>query len=290
MKRYAYFPGCSLEKMARGYHLSTVETAKALGVDLRELEDWNCCGATAYFHIDEILAYALCARNLALAEQEKLDVVAPCSGCFKNMYATREHLKKDPDLAEHINEALQEDHLRFKGTSRVRHLLDVFVRDVGLERIRKAVSRPLTGLRVAAYYGCQIVRPRKGEEDVERPGYFEDLIRALGAEPVEFLLKLRCCGGSLVVTHRKAALTMVHQLLLNASTQKADVMVTACPLCQTNLECYQGEVNQEFGTDLKVPILYFPQLMGLAFGIPAKRLGIGKEFVDVEAVLRKCAG
>jgi heterodisulfide reductase subunit B len=285
MKRYAYFPGCSLEKMAKSYHQSTLETAQALGVDLQELEDWNCCGATAYFHIDEFLAYALCARNLAMAEKEKLDVVAPCSGCFKNMYATREHLKKDADLAEHINDALKEDDLHFKGTSRVRHLLDVFVKDVGLEKIQKAATHPLKGLRVAAYYGCQVVRPRKGSEDVEQPQYFEDLIKALGAEPVEFLLKLRCCGGSLIVTHRKAALTMVHQLLVNASTQKADVMVTVCPLCQVNLECYQGQVNKEFGTEMRVPVLYFTQLMGLAFGIPAKRLGIGREFVAVEEAL-----
>ncbi len=289
MKKYAYFPGCSLEKMALGYHKSSVETARALGVVLEELEDWNCCGATAYFHVDELLAYALCARNLAMAEKVKLDVVAPCSGCFKNMYSTREHLRRDADLAEHINDALKEDDLRFRGTSRVRHLLEVFVKDVGLDKIRKAVKKPLKGLRVAAYYGCQIVRPRKEREDVERPRYFEDLVSALGADPVDFLWRLRCCGGSLIVTHRKAALTMVHQLLANVSAQKTDVVATACPLCQVNLECYQDHINKEFGTKFEIPVLYFTQLMGLALGIEPKRLGIGKEFISVDTILEKHA-
>ena len=136
MKAYAYYPGCSLEKMAQGYHLSSLETTAKLGVELRELEDWNCCGATAYFHIDELLAYTLCTRNLAIAEKENLDLVAPCAGCYKNMYFTRAHLAQDPDLAEHINYALEEDNLQFSGNIAVRHLIEVFVHDVGLEEIK----------------------------------------------------------------------------------------------------------------------------------------------------------
>jgi len=132
MKTYAYFPGCSLEKMAHSYHLSTMEISRVLGVELKELEDWNCCGATAYFHVDELLAFTLCARNLAMAEQQKLPLVAPCSGCYKNMYFTRDHLKHDADLAEHINDALAEDNLKFSGDSPVHHLIEVFVNDVGL--------------------------------------------------------------------------------------------------------------------------------------------------------------
>ncbi len=127
MKTYAYFPGCSLEKMAHSYHLSAMETTRALGVELKELEDWNCCGATAYFHVDELLAYTLCARNIAMAEKEKLNLVAPCSGCYKNMFFTRDHLKHDPDLAEHINAALAEDNLQFSGSATVQHLIEVFV-------------------------------------------------------------------------------------------------------------------------------------------------------------------
>lgn len=280
MRTYSYFPGCSLERMASAYHLSTVEAAGRLGVDLKELEDWNCCGATAYFHVDELLAYTLCARNLAMAEQEGWDLVAPCSGCYKNMYFTNAHLKKDPDLAEHINAALEADGLRFSGTIRVRHLIQVFVEDVGVGEIARRVTRPLAGLRVAPYYGCQVLRPQKDHEDVEKPRFFEDLLEAIGAVPVDYPPRLRCCGGSLIVTNRRAALAMVRDLLQGAAERQADVVATVCPLCQINLECYQRHVNRMFGTGFAVPILYFTQLVGLALGVPPQRLGIGTELIS----------
>lgn len=285
MKTYAYYPGCSLESMATSYHASTLEVARALDLEFKELEDWNCCGATAYFHIDEILAHALCARNLAMAEKEGLDLVAPCSGCYKNLYFTSAHMKKDPDLAEHINYALAEDNLHVAGTSKVHHLLEVFVKEVGVEEIRKRVTQPLKNLRVAPYYGCQILRPRKDHEEIEHPQFFEDLLSAMGATPVDFPLKMRCCGGSLIITHRKAALTMVNNLLQSATNNGAQVIATVCPLCQINLECYQNQVNREFGKEFSLPILYFTQLLGLALGIPAERLKIGTEMVSAEPVL-----
>ena len=289
-RKYAYFPGCSLEKMARSYHESALVAMRALDVELEELEDWNCCGATTYFNIDELLADTLCARNLAMAERLKADVVAPCSGCYKNMYSARKHLVRDRDLAEHINEALAEDGLEFAGTSQVRHLIDVVVNDVGLEEIKKRVKRPLTGLKVATYYGCQIVRPRKDHEDVESPRFFEDLMTAIGAEPVDYLLKLRCCSAALLITNREAALSMIRNLLENAVQSGAAVITTACPLCQVNLECYQKQVNSDFGTDFNVPVLYFTQLVGLALGIPAGKLGIGSELVSAAPALAGARG
>jgi len=290
MKAYSYFPGCSLERMAASYRLSAAETARALGIELHELEDWNCCGATAYFHIDELLAATLCARNLAMAEREGLDLVTPCSGCYKNMYFTRAHLREDPDLAEHVNTALAEDGLQFQGTVRVRHLIEVLVQDVGLSEIKKRVTHPLRGLRVAPYYGCQILRPRKGREDEEQPRLFEDLLTTIGASPVDFPLRDRCCGGSLIVTHRQAALSMAYALLQDAADHDAEVIATVCPLCQVNLECYQRHVNRTFGTNFGLPVLYFTQLLGLALGIPSQRLGIGTELVSPAPVLARVAG
>lgn len=286
MKEYAYFPGCSLEKMALSYHLSAVETTRKLGVELKELEDWNCCGATTYFHVDELLAYTLAARNLAMAEKEGLDLVAPCSACYKNSYFTNVYLKEDPELAEHINYALEEDNLQYSGNISVRHLIEVFVHEVGLEEVKSKISRPLEGLRVAPYYGCQIVRPKKDGEDVEQPQFFEDLLSAIGADPIEYYpLKIYCCGGSLILTSRRAALNMVRNLLQTAVDHYADVIATACPLCQINLECYQNQVNQEFGTDLSIPVMYFTQLVGLTMGIDPKSLGIGKELVSAAPAL-----
>jgi heterodisulfide reductase subunit B len=280
MREYVYFPGCSLEKIAISYHLSALETTKKLGVNLKELEDWNCCGATAYFHVDELLAYTLVARNLAMAEKEGSEVVAPCSACYKNMYFTNVHLREDPDLAEHINEALKEDNLSYSGKVSVKHLIEVFANDVGVDEIKSKVIYPLSGLRVAAYYGCQILRPKKDHEDVEQPQYFEDLMSAIGATPVDFPLKLTCCGGSLLISSRPAAYSMIYNLLYSAQRAQADVIATACPLCQVNLECYQQQVNQEFGTQFAIPVVYFTQLIGLSLGIPPKKLGFGKEFLS----------
>jgi heterodisulfide reductase subunit B len=272
MKTYSYFPGCSLEKMAASYHASAVETARRLDVEFKEIEDWNCCGATAYFHVDELLAYTLCARNLAIAEREGDDLVAPCSGCFKNMYFTNAHLKHDPDLAEHINEAMKEDGLEFRGTLRVRHLMDVFIKDVGLAEIKKRVTRPLAGLRVAPYYGCQIVRPKGRFDDREEPTCLDELFAALGGTVVPFRSKLRCCGGMLMTTFEEVALKLNRDILAEAAQQRADVVLTTCPLCQMNLEAYQGRIGKAYHEEYDVPVLFFTQLLGVALGFTPREM------------------
>lgn len=285
MTTYSYFPGCSLEKMALSYNQSAKQTTKAVGIELEELEDWNCCGATAYFHVDELLAYSMVGRNLAMAEKAGHDLVAPCSACYKNAYFANAYLKEDEDLANHINYALAADNLTFSGDIEVKHLMEVFAEDVGYEALKEKVTQPLRGLRVAPYYGCQIVRPKKDHEDVENPSMFEDLMTAIGADPVDFAYRLRCCGGSLLITSREAAFQLILELLQNVQHSEADVIATACPLCQTNLECYQMQINQEYGTDFKIPVLYFTQLIGLSLGIPTKKLGIGSEFVSADRIV-----
>ena len=285
MSTYSYFPGCSLEKMALSYNQSALQTTKAVGVELQELEDWNCCGATSYFHVDELLAYTMVSRNLAMAEKAGHDLVAPCSACYKNAYFTNAYLKEDEDLADHINYALEQDDLKFSGDIQVKHLMEVFAEDVGYEALKETVSHPLKGLRVAPYYGCQIVRPKKDDEDVENPRFFEDLMTSIGADPVDFAYRLRCCGGSLLITSRDAAFRLILELLQNVEQSEADVIATGCPLCQTNLECYQRQINQEYGTNFKIPVLYFTQLIGLSLGIPTKKLGIGSEFVNAERIV-----
>jgi heterodisulfide reductase subunit B len=286
MKTYAYFPGCSAETVSASYHLSAVETGARLGVEFREIEDWNCCGATPYTNIDELLAQSLCARNLAIAERDHRDVVAPCNACYKNLYHANEHLKHDADLAEHLNFALEADDLHYDGTLTVRHLIHVFVDDVGLDAVKAQVRHPLQGVRVAPYYGCQLVRPdRHDGYDPAGPRYFEDLMAVIGATPVHYPYRLRCCGASLMVANRGAALAMVRDLLRSAVQAQADVIATACPLCQLNLEAYQADVNREFGTEYRVPVVYFTQLMGLAMGIGRKKLGIGTELIPPRKVL-----
>ena len=284
MKKFALFPGCSLEKMASSYLKSSVQTTQRFGIELQEIEDWNCCGATTYSYIDELLANTLVARNLAIAEKEGLDFVAPCSACYKNAYFANKYIKEDPDLSEHINYALEQDDLQFQGSIEVYHIIDIFSDEIGPAKIKEKVTNPLSGLKVAPYYGCQIVRPRKNGEELEDPQFFEEIISAMGAEPVNFADRLRCCGASLIMTSRHAALDMVRILLYNAVSSGADVIATACPLCQVNLECYQTQVNEEFGTDFAVPVLYFTQLMGLALGMSRRQLGIGSELVSVAPI------
>jgi len=286
MKRYAYYPGCSAEAVSASYHVSTLETGAKLGLELAEIDDWNCCGATPYTNIDELLADGLCARNLAIAERSGLDVVAPCNACFKNLHHANAELRADPALAEHINFALEADGLHYGGKVNVHHLMHVFVKDVGLDAIQKQVKQPLKGLKVAPYYGCQLVRPDRDDGfDPEAPHFFEDLLKAIGAEAVDYPYRTRCCGASLMVGDRRAALAMVRDLLRGAVQAKADVIATACPLCQLNVECYQQDVNREFGTQYRIPVLYFTQLMGLALGIEPKKLGIGTEVVSPQPVL-----
>jgi len=287
MKKFAYYPGCSLEKIASSYHKSTLETTRVFDIEMQELDDWNCCGATTYFHVDGILAHTLVARNLALAEKEGLDLVAPCSACYKNAYFTNSYLKKDPDLAEHINFALEEDDLQINGEIDVFHLIEVFANEVGPEKLKEKVTNPLKGLNIAPYYGCQIVRPRKNGEEVEDPQYFEQLIEATGANATYFPERLRCCGGSLIMTSRVPALNLVRILLQSAEKNGADVIATACPMCQVNLECYQNAVNEEFGTNFHLPILYFTQLFGIALGISPKKLGFGIEMVSAKPIFKK---
>ena len=285
--RYVYFPGCSLETVAKSYDVSARLTAEKLGVELTELDDWNCCGATAYFHIDEILAHTLCARNLAMAERIGLDVVAPCSACYKNMRETNTHLKKDPELRDHINIALKEDGLEFSGQQRVLHLVDIFADDVGLENIRKNVVNSLKGLRVAPYYGCQILRPKMGRENIENPEFLEDLISVTGAEAIDYPLKTECCGGSLIMTKNPVALKMIKNLLKCATDKGADLIVTTCPLCQVNLECYQKQVNRKYGTEFSLPVLYITQVLGFALGIPKDDLLIGSELNSPAGLLTR---
>jgi heterodisulfide reductase subunit B len=164
---------------------------------------------------------------------------------------------------------------------KVRHLIEVFIEDVGLEEIEKKVAHPLKGLRVAPYYGCQIVRPRKDKEDVENPQFFEKLLSAIGAEPIDYASKTRCCGGSLIITNRKAALDMVYKLLQDAVNSNANVIATTCPMCNVNVEVYQSQVNREFGTNFSIPVMYFTQLMGMALGIEPKRIGVGASMLSL---------
>jgi len=282
---YLYFPGCSLKSTGRAYEESVLEVSRALSMPLTELEDWNCCGATAYMSISELKAFALSARNFALAERQagngEVDMVVPCAACYLGLNKAKRYLNEHPEIRSKVDEALHAAGLEYKGSIRLRHPLDVFVNDIGLKNIAELAVKPLEGMRVACYYGCQILRPYADFDDAHEPTTMEKLMQALGAETVDWPLKTRCCGGSLIGTVPEVGLRLSYILLKEAKRRGADVLATACPLCQFNLECYQDKMKDMFGENIGLPVVYFTQLMGKAFGLPDNRLGLQRVFVPL---------
>lgn len=288
MKYYTYFPGCSSsEGSAKAYGRSAQAVSKVLETELIELDDWNCCGSTPYSTLDELASLCLAARNLALAEKRGVDLVTPCSACYVILRRTNSLLKEYPQLKGKVAEALAAGGLEYRGTVRVRHLLDVFAHDIGYGAIKTKVKRNLGGLKVAPYYGCQAVRPTPSFDHPEAPESLDELVASLGGEPVPFPLKSRCCGGSLIISEEASALDLIRQLLDCAVSNGARCIATICPLCQMNLDAYQGKVNKKFKTNFNLPVLFFTQLMGIAFGIDGRGLGLKMSIVPAERVLAK---
>lgn len=290
--KYGYYPGCSLEKNAQSYHISTMAIAKPLGIEFVEVEDWNCCGATEYITVEKIPAYALVSRNLALAAEQNgtSNLVAPCSACFLNLKKVDHYLGENEVLRNKVDQALEAGGLSYiPGTLHVQHLLETLAVDVGFEEIEAQVKKPLYNLKVAPYYGCLVPRPAAmgSFDDPEQPTSLDNILKSLGATVIDYPLKAQCCGGHMTQISEETALEMLRRLLKNAADNGADMIATLCPMCQLNLDAYQDAVNAHFGTDFKIPIIYFTQLMGLAFGLPAKELGFGKEIISAKPALAK---
>jgi heterodisulfide reductase subunit B len=289
VKTYTYFPGCSCssEGGARAYDWSIRAVAKVLEIELNELPDWNCCGSTPSGSVDELGAFCLAARDLALGEKIGRDMVTPCSACYVIFNRTNSYLKEYPSLREKVDQALAAGDLKYNNTLRVRHTLDVMTNDIGYDAIKAKVKKPLAGLKVAPYYGCQVVRPGFGFDHTENPKSLDMLVAALGGEPTPFPLKTHCCGGSLIISEEAIALDLTRKLLESAASNGAQCLVTVCPLCQTNLDAYQSRVNKKYKTSYNLPVLFFTQLMGIAFGIDEQELGLKKSIVSAEKVLVK---
>jgi heterodisulfide reductase subunit B2 len=283
--RYAYYPGCSAKGVGRAFTESLDAIFEHLGSGLDELDDWNCCGATAWPSVDQNQAYALSARNLALAEDaaegdHPVDLLASCTGCYRALLKAEEALGEGGPAGERIGGALAAIGLDFEGRTRTRHPVDILLNDIGVEAISKAVVRPLTGVRVVSYYGCQLVRPFATFDDQWNPTSMDRLVAAIGAEPVDWPLKSRCCGGScycggpVIGTMPEATMQLSHALLREATKRGADVIATICPLCHFNLEGFQDRMTKRFGHPHDMPVAFISQLIGIALGIDERSLGI----------------
>ncbi len=284
--KYLYYPGCSLEGTALEYNSSTRAFMQELEVDLLELKDWTCCGASAAEATSYLLSLALPAYILAMAEEmgETKEILVPCSACYLNLKKVEEKTRKDPVLLDKINTILEEEKLHLHGQVRVRHLLDVVARDIGPAKIVSRVKTPFIDLNIAPYYGCQCLRPFSIFDDPEEPRSMEPLIEAVGAKVHPWNMGGRCCGASHMTTKPEVALELVAAILKAA--RGADAIVTVCPMCQMNLEAYQKKISGKSKEDMRMTILYLPQFLGLAMGLSEQdlrldlNLSITKAFRD----------
>jgi heterodisulfide reductase subunit B2 len=286
--RFAYYPGCSMDSTSVAYDESVKAVCDTLDIELVEIDDWNCCGATETAALNQVAAHALVARNLAMVPEEDDTVVAPCSACFLNLKKTNNLLTEEPVLLGKVNEALAAGDLSIEpGRLTIRHLVDVIHDDIGQEKLVEKCGKPLAGLRVAPYTGCQLVRPYDDMDDPEQPTRLDTVLGWLGATMVDFPMRAACCGGHMNLISEAQSNELIRRLLRNADHWDADIIACLCPMCQLNLDAYQGRVNAAFGTDYKVPVLFFTQLMGHAFGLANSALGIGREIVPAAAVLEE---
>ncbi|MCU0613485.1 MAG: CoB--CoM heterodisulfide reductase iron-sulfur subunit B family protein [Desulfobacterales bacterium] len=272
--RYLYYPGCSLEGTALEYGVATRAVMEALDAEIKEIDNWTCCGASAAESKSGLLSMVLPAVTLARAEEMNMgtDVLAPCSACYLNLKKVEIKTRKEPGLLKTINTVLNEENLSYRATIKVRHLLDILVNDIGPEKIKSKIRHPLKGLKIAPYYGCQCLRPYSVFDDPEEPKSMEPLLKAAGADIFPWNMGPKCCGAALLTTKREDGLKLVASILKAA--KGADAIATVCPMCQMNLEAFQNTISKRQNQDLTISVVYLPQLLGAAMGINAKKLRI----------------
>lgn len=279
---FSYYPGCSLESSAKEYQLSAEAVCKQLGIELVEIDDWNCCGALEVSSLNPTLALALSARNLRIAAEQSDKLVVACNACLNNLLTVQHKLSRSEELKHKINEILNYEFREIE----IQHLLDLLWNQVGLENIGESVKKQLNGLKTVSYYGCLSVRPSKiiKSDDPDNPTHIDEIVSVLGGEPLEFTSKTKCCGGGVLMTYRNIALKLTEQILTEANQRGAQCILVTCPLCHMTLESLTNKVKTG-SNGRKIPVLYFTQLMGLSFGIEPKKLGLHKNLVSPEPVI-----
>jgi heterodisulfide reductase subunit B2 len=283
----SYYPGCSLHATGIEFHMSTMAVAQKLGLNLVEPEGWVCCGTSPAHNTDHYRSIKLPMRTLAIAQELGHSYMTmPCAACFSRFRIAMHEVQQDPELRRKLADDLGFD---YRGGIKVDNLLTTITDRVGYEAASKPVVKPLEGLTVACYYGCLLTRPPDvtGEENYEYPMNMDHLMEALGAKSVDWSYKTDCCGGSLSLSTLQVALDLSHKILQNAIDVGADLIATACPLCHANLDLRQRQINDEYGGEFDIPIVYFTQLMGVAYGIDAKTLGLPKHFSDAIGLLQR---
>jgi heterodisulfide reductase subunit B len=281
---YAYYPGCSLKGTAIDYHASTQVLAERLGIELKEMEDWVCCGASPIHQRNPILATGVANLLLSLSEGVSPQIAVLCAACYHNMKKAEMEMRKDGKKRSEVEELTG---IRFNPGVRTRHFLDILDKDLGLKALKEKVVRPLAELRVACYYGCLLSRPPEiAFDDPEEPTIMERILEAAGAKTVSWTHRLECCGASHAVPVTEAVLRLVNDILASARQAGAEIVACACPLCQANLDMRQEGIRAKYGVAYDLPAVYFTQLLGIACGASGKEVMIGKGMVSAIPLLR----
>lgn len=274
MTRYTYYPGCTLKTTAKNFEDSTIASAKALGIGLVEPDRWNCCGTVHALATDDVMHHLAPIRNMIRVEELKekglvdnKKMVTLCAMCYNTLKRSNNIFNTDSDRKKKIHDIMYKEDTKYSGSVEVVHLLEI-LRDMGWDKVEAAVEKPLTGLKVAPYYGCLLLRPRGiGIDDTDNPRILEDLIEALGAETVDFSYKQKCCGSYHTVQMKETVADLSHNILKKAEEAGANMLVTACPLCEYNLGSRQTQIKKQYPSFDSIPVVYFTQLMALAFGL-----------------------
>lgn len=272
-KEVSFYPGCSSQKGASSSNLMrSVDTmCEELDIQLNEIPDWNCCGASiGYGGGGELPRLTLSARNIALSEEHNpgQEIVATCAACWLSTREAKDRLHEDEQMFKDANTALSEAGLKYAGEANVRHMVEVLVEDVGFEAIKRKVKKPLEGLKIASYIGCQTNRPFGiAGESFENPVYLDNIVESVGAETIPtYEKKVQCCGGALAFSEPEKSQEMIKGIIEAAYDHGANLITTPCPLCQANVEIYQDQINAKYGTKFNMPVVYYSQLMNVAFG------------------------
>ena len=298
--RVAYYPGCALEGTGHAYNRSTKAVGKALGLKLDEVKNWNCCGAMEVKNIDPKIQTYLSSRVMSIAANEMgHDVVmAPCNGCYHNLKKAEYDLEHDGGSQEVVDRlSTKAGHETYEaGQVETIHALDWIKDGIGEEGLRTKVKNSLQGIKIANYYGCMYTRPRHifpekdrgpGSESTSEPHFMDDLLAAAGAENVDFPLKTACCGGAHTLSDSDISTKLVLNILEAAEAAGADVIATECPTCHTGLEMHQIRAEKRLGRKTTVKILYFTQLLGLALGLSARKVGVQENVSDSRGFLKE---
>ncbi len=283
--KLAYYPGCVAQESGKELDMATRWVAKALGIELVSFPSFSCCGSGFLDEANEVLNIALNARNLAIAERAGLDLLTICSTC-QGMLTLANVRLGDPKVKARVDGALRPLGIEYRGTTKVKHLLQVLTEDIGLDAIRAKVTRPLDGLKVGAFYGCHLLRPadEMGWESAEEPHSFEDLLSVLGASPVYYRGRMMCCGFPIQFVKPETASKIAGKQIVDAKAHGAEAMATPCPLCHISLDGYQNQAAKAVGHSLDMPVLHLPQVVGLALGASAEELGLQRHLVSTTPI------